>query len=76
MPFNLKFYNIPEIIVCLLNSLNALNLSEYSSPTIISFLAEMVAVHVSKFDDFELIFSVLQFCKGTDKCHLHPEKKH
>jgi len=66
MPLDLKFYNILEILICLLNFLNALNHSEYPSPTIVFFLAAKVVVLVSKFDDFELICSILQFHKGTD----------
>jgi len=54
MPLYLKFYNILEILICSLNSLN--------TPPIVSFLA----VLVSKFDDFDLIFSVLQFHNRTD----------
>jgi len=61
MPLNLKFYNILEILICSLNFPNALNHSEYLSPTFVSFLAEKVVVLVSKFDDFERIFSILRF---------------
>jgi hypothetical protein len=35
----------------------------------------MVAVLVSKFDDFECIFSILQFCKGTDPMPLTARKE-
>jgi hypothetical protein len=65
IPF-LNFYNIPEILICLLNSQNALNLSEYPLSTIASFLAEIVAIHARKFGDFELIFSLLPFLKERD----------
>lgn len=75
MPLNLKFYNILEILICLLDFLNALNHSEYPSPTIVSFLAEKVVVLVSKFDDFELICS-FSFIREQIQCHLLPEKKH
>ena len=66
MPLSLKFHNVPVILICLLNSLNGLNISEYPSSTIASFVAEIVTKYASKFDDFELTFSLLPFLKEKD----------